>query len=187
MKQIISIFCILLIFNAALFSQTAERLAEKPAAKKPEKHEIGFIFQIENIYRFVTNYSDGIISGFGLKYWFSSKLAFRGVTYFNIFTDAEDDVNNYYSFGLGGIAEYHFTSGKASPYLGGMGGFEILNQNEEFYLDYHIGGVLGVEIRTEAYLSFFAEYRLLIVFDEMGMTVDLGKQYLPVLGVTIYF
>ncbi len=154
--------------------------------KASYSNRLGMLFNIELV-KPVVNYTDSVLTGVGIKYWLMEELAFRGLVFVNVVKDKvlnETTTNT----GMSVACEYHFIKGVVSPYAGAFGGIEILSDPVQTGMDYHVGGLFGVEISTPLdYLDFFVEYSLSATFREREDVVDMGKDHLPSLGMIIYF
>jgi hypothetical protein len=150
------------------------------------RNRLGMICNIELV-KPVVNYTDSVLTGAGIKYWPIDEVALRGLVFVNILNDKVlDETTTNMGFSI--AFEYHFIKGIVSPYAGALGGIEILSDPAQTGMDYHIGGLFGVEISTPLeYLDFFLEYCLSATFREQEDTVDLGKDHMPSLGIVIYF
>lgn len=177
MKRSIPITIVLLACCLPGFAQE-----ENAASAK----RIGMICNIE-LTRPVTNYTDGVLAGAGVKYWLTDSVALNALTYLHVqqfrLTQEVDT-----EFGLGVSADYRFFYGTVSPYAGAMAGIEILADPMQAGMDYYLGGRFGAEIATPLkYLSLFIEYSLTMVFRDVGVTVEFGRDHLPSFGFVIYF
>ena len=163
-------------------------IAPLGAQQKVEKREgsIGLLFRIESLDMPINTYSDGVMSGAGIKYWVLNELALRALLYFNMFSDSETEETTT-NFGFAIAAEYHFIKGTVSPYAGGLAGIEMLINEEQTGRDFYFGGLLGIEIAIADFVSVFAEYGLYVTFREVGTEVDLGSTHAPAIGVIFYF
>jgi hypothetical protein len=131
-----------------------------------------------------TNSSDGVLmAGAGLKYWIADKMAIRGILAFSYDHDKVADTTET-SFGLSGTFEYHFKTGKVSPYAGGQVGFSTNSATDNLGL--LLGGLFGVEMRVMDSLGLFAEYRLSIFTDDNDTTIGLGAGNDAAIGVVVY-
>ena len=175
-KTIICISLLLIfIFNMQLFAE------EKKALNK-----LGFIFQIESLDTPVDSYSDGLLSGLGLKYWVLKNVTLRALCYLNMFTNDETEETTTL-FGAGIAVEYHFSDQKVSPYIGGLGGVATVSPpDEDMIAEGYIGALIGLELKNWSFASIFAEYSLYIIFRELGMEIDLANNYGPTIGVIFY-
>jgi hypothetical protein len=177
MKKAICIGLILVLAGSAVSAQGKQGAM---------KNRIGLLCNIELV-KPVINYTDSVITGFGIKYWLLDELSIRGLIFLNIQNNAalnQTVTDAGFSAGL----EYHFIKGIVSPYAGLLAGIEFLSDPTQTGMDYHLGGIFGVEISTPIdYLNFFLEYTLTATFREQGYTIDLGKDHLPSFGFAIYF
>jgi hypothetical protein len=125
---------------------------------------------------------DGVQAGLGMKLWLSDRGVLRGLLALDFQSDgATTDMG----FGLSAAYEYHLSTGKVSPYVGGIVGTAIdlgTVQNLAFYL----GGLLGAEVLVMERVALFAEYGLLFRMDEPDFFIDLGIGNNAHLGVIIY-
>ena len=88
-------------------------------------------------------------------------------------------------FGVSAAYEHHLSTGKISPYVGGIVGTGLqlgTVQNLTVYL----GGLLGAEVQVIERVAFFVEYALLFRMDEPDFLIDLGIGNNAQLGVIIY-
>jgi hypothetical protein len=147
-------------------------------------HKLGLIFNLGAPLITVGDYADNVQGGLGLKLWLKEKLALRGlldVTYVN---DSELDTSDFF-LGVGACLEYHFLPRKVSPYAGLLGGTRIQTGTDND-LDLYAGGVVGAELFILDYLSFYAEYSLLVSINEPVFSIDLGMGNASQVGVIIY-
>jgi hypothetical protein len=87
--------------------------------------------------------------------------------------------------GLSAAYEHHLSTGKVSPYVGGIVGTALqlgTAQNLALYL----GGLLGAEVQVLERVALFAEYGLIFRMDEPDFFIDLGIGNNAQLGVIIY-
>jgi hypothetical protein len=131
-----------------------------------------------------TNSSDGVLmAGAGLKYWLAEKMALRGILAFAYLHDKVADTTDTI-FGLSGAFEYHFKTGRVSPYAGGQVGFSSDSATDNLGL--LLGGLFGVEMRVMDSLGLFAEYRLSIFTDDNDTNIRLGAGNNASIGVVVY-
>jgi len=167
-----------LVFSAVLYGQDEEELSE------PAEHNIGFIFNLASPLPEIAESGDGIQSGLGIKYWLNRKIALRGLLDFYYINDSALNTSDL-TFGLAASLEYHFTSGKVSPYAGAAVGTRIKTGTVN-NLVFYFGGLLGVEVELLDYLSLYGEYSLLAAMDEPTFKIDLGIGNSSQIGLIIY-
>ncbi|RPJ09886.1 MAG: hypothetical protein EHM28_00130 [Spirochaetaceae bacterium] len=149
------------------------------------KESFGLMITVESLTTPVNNFTDGVISGLGAKYWITPEIPVRALVFLNMMSNSTTDETTT-RFGASAGVEYHFVKGLVSPYAGALAGIELLN-DEELAADYHLGAMLGVEITPLDYLSLYLEYRLLAIFNELGTEIDLGYSHAPAFGAVFYF
>ena len=169
---------VLLALGATLTAGAQAKKADLQGRK------LGLIFNIGPQVFAIGEAGDPVQAGLGLKYWLGEKAALRGLLAFNYLSDSVAGTSNT-SFGLSGTFEYHFLTGKVSPYTGGLAGIRIdtgAANNFRFYL----GGILGAEVAVMDNLGLYAEYNLLLSMDEPQFEIDLGIGNGAQIGVIVY-
>ena len=158
------------------------------AAETKEKHEMGFIFNLENLLLDINSYTDGVQSGIGFKYWLMQKLALRALLSVDVQTDRTVDPNvTTTALGVGAAAEFHPSKKEVSPYMGGMISIGILNDTD-FEFSFSFGGILGgeVEIKDFKFLSAYAEYLLLFEITPDNFDINIGAGNGAEVGLIFY-
>jgi hypothetical protein len=147
--------------------------------------KLGLVFNLWDMILGTTNVSsnDGLSAGVGMKYWLADKMAIRGLLDFAYLHDKVADTTNTV-FGLSGTFEYHFKTGRVSPYAGGQVGINIQSATDNLGL--LLGGLFGVEMRVMDSLGLFAEYGLSIFTDDNDTNIFLGAGNNASIGVVVY-
>ena len=157
---------------------------EKKVQQALVTHKVGLIFNIGSPLITVGDYADNFQGGLGLKLWLKEKLALRGLLDLAYLNNSDTDTSDF-TFGLGAGLEYHFLPRKVSPYIGLLGGTRIRTGTQNDVAIY-AGGLLGAELFLLDYLSFYAEYSLMVTIDEPNFSIDLGIGNGSQVGVIIY-
>jgi hypothetical protein len=144
----------------------------------------GLVFNLWDVATESVASSDGISAGLGVKYWIAEKMALRGLLDFEHASNSAADTSSTY-FGLSAAFEYHFKTGKVSPYAGGLVGVGILTGDTND-LALTLGGLLGVELRVMDALGLFAEYALSMYVNEPDFQLELGAGNNASIGVVVY-
>ena len=151
------------------------------------QQSIGLTFQIQGLSILLDNVNNGglIDGGVGARFWLLEELVLRAIVYFDYRYDSAIDESSLWT-GLSAGMEYHFVKGEVSPYVGAFGGLEYASTPLGAGIDWHVGGMVGVELTPFTFMSFFLEYTLVATFREAGTEIDLGYNHLPIFGVHIY-
>jgi hypothetical protein len=157
---------------------------EKKVEQALASHKLGLIFNISAPLITVDEYADDFQGGLGLKLWLKEKMALRGLLDIAYISDSDADTSDF-TLGIGAALEYHFLPRKVSPYVGLLGGTRIQTGTANGVALY-AGGLLGAELLILDYLSFYAEYSLLVSIDEPVFGIDLGIGNNSQVGVIIY-
>lgn len=143
--------------------------------------DIGLIINLVNPFTFA-GAGDGVQTGLGMKVWLNERGALRGLLALDVQSiGATTDFN----FGVSAAYEQHLTTGKVSPYVGGIAGTAVqlgAVQNLTFFL----GGLLGAEVQVMERVALFAEYELLFRVENPNFFIDLGIGNNAQLGVIVY-
>jgi hypothetical protein len=148
---------------------------------------LGFIFNIWDFGDVAAKDGDStrdLNAGIGLKYWIGNKSAVRALLDFDHYRDSTLDITRTF-FGLSGAFEYHFKTGKVSPYTGGLAGVRI-QTGDTSDLELALGGLLGVEVRFMDVLGLFGEYTLQFRINDPETWFDLGAGNGGSIGVVVY-
>jgi hypothetical protein len=167
-----------------LLPLSAQETQEKKVRKALASHKLGLIFNIGAPLITVGDYADNFQGGLGLKLWLKEKVALRALLDLEYLNDSDLDISDF-TIGVGAGLEYHFLPRKVSPYAGLIGGTRIQTGSVNEVALY-AGGLLGAELFILDYLSFYAEYSLLMTIDEPQFSVDLGMGNASQVGVIIY-
>ena len=146
--------------------------------------KLGLVFNLWDMTVVGTNSSDGLSAGAGMKYWLSDKMAIRGLLEFVYDRDSTADTTDTF-FGLSAAFEYHFITGKVSPYAGGLVG-TLIQGGDTSNLSLILAGLFGVELRVMDVLGLFAEYQLGFFIDEPVTQIFLGAGNNAMFGVIVY-
>lgn len=122
--------------------------------------------------------------GLGLKYWVGGKSAVRAVLDIEHFFDGNLDVAQTF-LGLSAAFEYHFKTGKVSPYTGGLAGVR-LESNGATDVAVALGALLGVEVKLLDFLGLYGEYSLQARFNEPDTWLELGAGNGGSIGLIVY-
>jgi hypothetical protein len=160
---------VVLVFGAAL-------------AAGAQQQKLGLIF---NLWDFGdVSSADGLSSGLGIKYWLGDNMAIRGLLDFLYDRNSAADTTDTF-FGLSGAFEYHFVSGRVSPYAGGLVSVRIQG-GDVSNLGLLLGGLFGVELRVMDVLGLFGEYQLGLFADEPITQIFLRAGNNAAFGVVVY-
>lgn len=165
----------------ALFLMVSIAASAAEDSYSAEKGDIGIMFHISGFPAVFTPYSDGELVGAGVKYLFSPEFRLRGLLSFSV--DPNGDNPSVSNLALSAVGEYHFISGKASPYVGALVGTELIFSDDSTYYLY-FGAVAGVELKIYQMIFAYAEYSGLFSFNDQGLGFSFGKNVQ--LGVIIY-
>ena len=143
--------------------------------------DIGLIVNLVNPFT-LAGAADGVQTGLGMKMWLNERGALRGLLALNLQSNgATTDIG----FGLSAAYEQHLTTGKVSPYVGGIAGTAVqLGTVQNLIL--FLGGLLGAEVQVMERVALFAEYELLFRMDDPNFFIDLGIGNNARLGVIVY-
>ena len=174
------------VLCCALFSLIASPLLAEMKASPPAqaKHDVALLFSLENITSITEPYNDGFQTGAGVKYWFSEKIGARALLAMTV-TPNKSTNTSATRLGVSVAGEYHPRPGKASPYVGGIVGTQLLFDDTGSYFNYSAGVLGGVEVRLISNIALYGEYQAIFVNDINGFGFQLGDQAL--LGIAIYF
>ena len=175
---------LLLAFGVALAAGAQAKAGGKKLDLGGQK--LGIIFNIWDLQLGTSSVSsnDGLSPGLGMKYWIGQKAAIRALLDFEHYRDSTADTTDTY-FGLSGAFEYHFTTGKVSPYTGGLVGLRIRG-GDVSDLGLLLAGLFGVEVRVMDALGLFAEYSLSLNMNEPNTNIVLGAGNNAAIGVVVY-
>jgi len=148
--------------------------------------KLGLVFNLWDMTAGTTDVSssDGLLAGAGVKYWIADKMAIRGLLDFEYLHNKVADTTDTF-FGLSGAFEYHFTTGRVSPYTGGLVGLRIQG-GDTSELSLLLGGLFGVEVRVLESLGLFAEYSLSLLTNDTVSNITLGAGNNASIGVVVY-
>jgi hypothetical protein len=148
-------FAMLFCMTCIVFGLPAQ---EATAPEQPSTNgTIGIIFNVPSILLDIEGYQTGI----GVKIA-TGKIAFRALADLS-YSNASESFK-----GKAGVAfEYHLSSARVSPYVGGLmtGGFlswksttDEDNWTQYTAVPFTFGAIFGIELRLLPYVSLFAEY-----------------------------
>jgi hypothetical protein len=150
-----------------------------------QQQKLGLIFNLWDLLALEgVASSDGLSAGVGMKYWLGDKMAIRGLLDFERRRDSAADTTESF-FGVSGAFEYHFTTGRVSPYTGGLVGLRI-EGGDASNLGLLLSGLFGVEVRVMDALGLFGEYSLSLFIDEPDTNIVLGAGNNAAIGVVVY-
>ena len=185
-KWLIALIFVLAVASLAFGADKAAPKT-KPAAKEAAEsdflggRDLGLIVNLVDPFT-LAEAGDGVQAGLGMKLWLGDRSALRGLLALDFQYDgAAVDLG----FGVSAAYEHHLSTGKISPYVGGIVGTGLqlgTVQNLTVYL----GGLLGAEVQVIERVAFFVEYELLFRMDEPDFLIDLGIGNNAQLGVIIY-
>jgi hypothetical protein len=144
--------------------------------------KLGLVFNLWDAAGTASN--DGVLTGAGLKYWIADKMAIRGVLDFSYQHNKNTDATTTF-FGVSGAFEYHFVTGRVSPYAGGLVGV-LIQGGDTSDLSLLLGGLFGVEMRVMDSLGLFAEYSLSLFTNDTFTDIALGAGNNAAIGVVVY-
>ena len=130
---------------------------------KQNPYKTGIIFNVNDILLDVESYQGGI----GLKRYFNDSWAYRAAFDFG-YSNSSDS----WLISVGNTFEYHFISGRISPYVGGYFDIGYASYKDEtdsenwtkvWSIPISTGPLLGIEFEIFNVLSLFVEYS--IAFD----------------------
>jgi hypothetical protein len=145
--------------------------------------KLGLVFNLWDLAAGTAS-SDGVLTGAGVKYWLADKMAIRGILEFQYLHNKTTDATTTL-FGASGAFEYHFKTGRVSPYAGGLVGV-LVQGGDTSDLNLLLGGLLGVEMRVMDSLGLFAEYSLSLFSNDTLTDIVLGAGNNASIGVVIY-
>lgn len=144
---------------------------------------LGMIFQLKNLLLSIDSSNDGYQTGIGLKWWPRDQIALRGLLGLDF---NSNNGQTWTELGASAGIEYHPVRGELSPYFGGYAGAHAtMNVATAFALFF--GGMVGAEMRVWKNVGIFAEYDLLVSFDDNGFSVATRAGGGAQLGLIIYF
>jgi len=146
-----------------------------------QQQKFGLIF---TLWDFDTSLSDGLSAGAGLKYWLGEKMALRGLVALDHTSNSATDASQT-DIGLSAALEYHFATGRISPYLGGLFGVALRFgdiRSEALML----AGLFGAEVRVMDGVGLYAEYNLQLIMDDPTFDFDLVAGNGAAIGVVVY-
>jgi hypothetical protein len=111
-------------------------------------------------------------------------MAIRGVLDFSYQHNKNTDATDTF-FGVSGAFEYHFTTGRVSPYAGGLVGV-LIQGGDTSDLNLLLGGLFGVEMRVMDSLGLFAEYSLSLFTNDTFTNIALGAGNNAAIGIVVY-
>lgn len=155
--------------------------ADKEAPGILGGRDLGLIVNIIDPFH-LAGAGDGVQTGLGMKLWLNDRGVLRGLLALGF---QSDGVTTDMGFGVSVAYEQHLSTGKVSPYVGGIVGTALqlgTVQNLALYL----GALLGAEVQVMERVAIFAEYELLFRMDEPDFFIDLGIGNNAQLGVIIY-
>ncbi len=127
---------------------------------------------------------DSVQTGLGMKLWLNDRSVLRGLVSFTLDIDTVADTTDM-GFGLSAAYEHHWSTGKVSPYVGGIVGTQM-GIGAGPGLSVYLGGLLGAEVEIIESVAFFAEYALIFRMADPNLFIDLGIGNNAFLGVIIY-
>lgn len=137
----------------------AQETEKEPGLLSTENpYKTGVVFNVDDILLDLESYQGGI----GFKRYVGDQWAVRG-----LFDAGASTSSNSWLLTLGGALEYHFSTGRLTPYAGGFLDLGMVHYKEEFPGDEYrtvnsfpvtFGPLFGVEIALFDFLSVFAEY-----------------------------
>jgi hypothetical protein len=130
----------------------------------------------------ITENSDLLQTGLGMKLWLGEKSAVRALLDFNYLNDS---VNSTTTFGVGAAYEYHLLQRRVSPYLGALAGLS-LQTGPANNVDLYFGGMFGAEFELVESISLYGEYCLLFSWIDPNFEIDLGLGNATQLGIIVY-
>jgi hypothetical protein len=184
MNRRVFIAVLLVVFVVLLpAGLAAQEEEEEKAGLNLKGKRLGLIFNIFDLTaNLITESSDGVQGGMGMKLWLGEKTAVRGLL---------DLQHQYVSgtsdtwFGLSAAFEYHFHPRRISPYGGGVAGLTMRTGTAND-LGLYFGALLGAEFELVENLNLFGEYNLLVEINEPNFDVNLELGNNAQIGIIVY-
>ncbi len=176
--------CAALAFGATTKPAAPEKTAPKePAGSFLGGRDLGLIVNLVDPFT-LAGAGDSVQTGLGMKLWLNDRSVLRGLVSFTLDIDTVADTTDM-GFGLSAAYEHHWSTGKVSPYVGGIVGTQM-GIGAGPGLSVYLGGLLGAEVKIIESVAFFAEYALIFRMADPDLFIDLGIGNNAVLGIIIY-
>lgn len=185
MNRRVFIAVLLVVFVVLLPAGLAaqEEAEEEKAGLNLKGKRLGLIFNFIGLAGdLITEQTDNVQGGLGLKLWLGEKTAVRGLL--DLQHQNVSGTSDTW-FGLSAAFEYHFHQRRVSPYGGGVAGLTMQTGTAND-LGLYFGALLGAEFELVENLNLFGEYNLLVEINEPNFDVNLELGNNAQIGIIVY-